>query len=456
MLLLGGFVYLWSGIALERSASGGMADFKAVYFAARCLLRHRDLYRPSEFLLTYLEEEGPTGAEILRSEPLQKAITVCINLPTTLLIVSPFAFLPWSMAHILWSTLTTFAYFFAAFLIWKVASEFSPILSGALIGFVLATSQVLFAGGNTAGMVVSLCIISICCFLRSHYQIVGIFCLTISLLLKPHDVGVIWFFFLLSNLAHRKLALRTAALTLILGMSAVLWISAVAPRWPQELSVNIHSASAKGEINDPGPTSITYRSPAMIIDLQSIVSILRDDPPFYDAVSYIVCGSLGLVWVAATLRSRPSQAEAWLALVPAVALTLLITYHHPYDAKLLLVSVPATVRLWKNGGFIGVAALVTCATSLVVTADIPILLLKMLMGAISFWPPGRLEMIFLGHPAPLALLVLASFFLTIYVCQSWRHEEPADPTPSHGSAAKRPRRPPPSSSRICITANPSR
>jgi hypothetical protein len=106
-----------------------------------------------------------------------------------------------------------------------------------------------------------------------------------------------------------------------------------------------------GGLNDP-ESQFCHRPHCMVIDLQSAVSVFRDDPRIYNPVSYLVCGALLLVWSVSTLRSRFSQSRAWLALAAVVPLTMLVTYHRPWDAKLLMLTVPACAMLWAEGGAI--------------------------------------------------------------------------------------------------------
>jgi hypothetical protein len=58
LLLLGSAVFLLLGAALEYASPVSMADFKAVYYGARCLIQHVDPYRESEFLGVYKAEGG--------------------------------------------------------------------------------------------------------------------------------------------------------------------------------------------------------------------------------------------------------------------------------------------------------------------------------------------------------------------------------------------------------------
>ncbi len=79
----------------------------------------------------------------------------------------------------------------AALLMWNVASEHAPLISGVLIGFFLANSVGLLFQGNVAGIVVSLCMIAAWCFFRNKFVLVGVLCLATSLAIKPHDSGLV-------------------------------------------------------------------------------------------------------------------------------------------------------------------------------------------------------------------------------------------------------------------------
>jgi hypothetical protein len=156
----------------------------------------------------------------------------------------------------------------------------------------------------------------------------------------------------------------------------------------------------------------------MIINLQSAIYIFRDDPRVYNLVSYLVCGALLLVWSVSTLRSRFSQRRAWLALAAVVPLTLLVTYHRPYDAKLLLLTVPACALLWSEGKPIRWIALLVTTAGIVSTADIPLTILLTLTRNLHISTvalSGQLLTVLLMRPIPLILLAMAIFYLWLYM-----------------------------------------
>ena len=74
----------------------------------------------------------------------------------------------------------------------------------------------------------------------------------------------------------RKHAMWSLFLALVISIPAVLWVSHVAPHWMQELHSNLAVTSARGDLNDPGPSSMGAHTLGMVVSLQTIVSVFRD------------------------------------------------------------------------------------------------------------------------------------------------------------------------------------
>jgi uncharacterized membrane protein (UPF0136 family) len=433
LLLLSSGIFIVWGSSVTRSTPAALADFKAVYYGARCIMEHSDPYKESEFLHVYRAEGGnfPSDLNILQS--FNRAVPVCINLPTSLFLIAPFAMLPWGAAYVLWMIFTIGSLMLAAYLMWNLGANHAPVLSGCLIGFLLTNSITLLSGGNTAGIVVSLCVVAVWCFLKERFVLAGVFCMAVSLAIKPHDGGLVWLFFLLAGGVYRKHALQIFALTVALGLASILWVSHVAPHWMQELQCNLSAISAHGDLNDPGPGSANFRRLNMVVDLQSVISIFRDDPRIYNPASYLICGALLLAGAVRTLRSRFSQRSAWLALAAIAALSILPVYHRVYDSKLLILAVPACAMLWAEGGPIGWVALVVTTAGIVLTGDVPQALLlplaypsRLCAAGIFAWIPTVVSM----RPVPLILLAIGMFYLWVYL----RRAGPSSLTEPEGSA----------------------
>ena len=421
--LCGTIPALW-GFALVRASP---SDFKSVYYSARCLLQQGDPYKFGEPLRLY-EEDG--GVRPPTSSPLFQIMTRQTYLPTGFLLVAPLTLLPWSVAHLFWMILSETCLIFAAFLVWDLTSVYAPRISLFLICILLANSEVLFLSGNPAGITVSLCIVAVWCFLKNRFVTAGVLCLVLSLLIKPHDSGVVWLYFLLAGGSYRKRALQTLALTFVLSVPAFLWVTHIAPHWIQELHSNIVVYEAPGGLDDPRPDAFMSHGPAMVIDLQGAISVFQRDPRIYNPVSYLISGALLLVWSITTLRSQVTPARSWLALATVAALTMLITYHRPYDAKLLMLTVPACAMLWAEGRPIRWLALLLTTLGIWFTSDIPLTLHIMLTESQSLSPvtwPAKILMVLLIRPVPFILLLVSVFYLWAYVRHSRKSVEVPDP-----------------------------
>jgi hypothetical protein len=419
LLLVGAGISITWGISLEHGVRGGVMGFPGIYFGTKCLLQGGDPYDVNQLERVYQAQGIPIPSESIER---RQSVTLYVNLPTTFLFVAPFTFLPLATAQTLWLLLVVGSFSLAAFMMWRLGKNYAPGVSLLLTFIVLANCEIIFSGGNTAGLVVGLCVIAVWCVLKERFALLGVICLASSLAIKPHDAGLIWLYFLLAGGTQRKRALQASALALVLALIGTVWISLVAPNWASELRSNLATISAPGGINEPGPTSIGVGSPDMIIDLQTVVSIFHNEPRIYNSVTYAICGVILLVWAVAVLRSRPMPENALFALVSCAALSMLMTYHRSYDAKLLLLSVPACAMLWAEGGAIAWMALLIGAAGVLFTGDLPLTVLMHLTRHLYSPAAGIAEKTVIAvvtRPAPLILLVTAIFYLLVYLRRSY-------------------------------------
>jgi hypothetical protein len=390
-------------------------DFRAIYYPTRCLIQHCDPYNEVEVQRLTHAEGGERSQD---TEKIRQIVTRYIYLPSAFSFTVPFAMLPWGPAHLLWLTLTVGSLILASLLIWEISADFAPILSGALIGLLLINSEVLIMISNAAGIAISLCAAAVWCFVRGRYVTVGILCLAISLAIKPQDAGLIWLYFLLAGGVYCKRALQALVATIVLSLPGVLWVWHVAPHWMQEWHSNILAFSARGGLSDPSLASKGGHALGMMVNLQTVISVFWDDPRIYNATSYIACGALLLAWVFVTVRFRFSPARTWLALAAIAALSLLPIYHRQQDTKLLLLTIPACVVLWTEGGLVGWFAVVVNTIGLVLTGDLVWILLFSLFANLHVSTVGMPERLLTAAQVlamPTILLVMAIFYLWVYV-----------------------------------------
>ncbi len=438
LLVSSGIFILW-GFHRASQRPVGKCDFTAIYYGARCLIDHRDPYKPIEFESVYKAEGGEMPSDLPTLRMFRNAIFQCINLPSSLLLVAPLAMLPWGLASVLWLMLIAGCFTLAAFLMWNAAGSFAPRFAPLLICFVLVNGVFLLELSNAAGVAVGLCIVAVWCFLKERFVPAGILGMAVALALKPQDAGLVWLYFLLAGGACRKRALQTLLVVGVLILPSVLWVSHVAPHWAQELHANVQAGAARGGVNDPGPSTETFRGTAMVINLQSPIAIFRDDPRVYNTATYLVCGALLLLGAVRTLRARFSQSNAWFALAAIAALSMLPVYHRMYDAKLLLLTLPACAMLWAGGGPLKWPAGLLNTAAIVVTADIPSTILMMidksLSGNVTGFTGRLLDLILLRPAAPI-LLATGILYLWVYLRNTapnreWKEAGNLAETPKH-------------------------
>ncbi len=414
LLVLGCLVFLALGFALENAQPNSLADFKALYYPARCLVEHGDPYNQNDVMRVYRAEDGNALLDTVQNRQIA---TQNPYPPTAFPFTIPLALLPWGPAHILWTLINVGSFLFASILIWSLAVGYAPTLSGALLCFFLANSELLIVCGNVAGLVISLCVVAVWCFFRERFVGLGIVCLAISLAIKPHDTALVWLYFLLAGGIYRKRALQTLLVAAAISLPALLWVWIAAPHWLEELRFNLQTYSAHGGINDPGPASMGGHGLDMLISLQTVFSVFWDNPRFYNLASYLVCAPLLLVWALVTLRSRPSPKRLWIGLATIAALSMLPVYHRQLDAKLLMLSVPACAMLWSEAGLTGLLALFVNGAALVLIGDLPWAILLAMIGHLHLSGTALSREVSIAlqvFPIPLILLGMSVFYLWVY------------------------------------------
>jgi hypothetical protein len=424
LLSLGALVFILLGVVMENGAASPLADFRGLYFPAQCLFQHCDPYAQSDVLPIYRASGVDRTSD---SEKVRQIATQSVYLPTVFGATLPFAMLPWFTSHIAWLVLTIAGLIFAGFLAWILAADYRPVLAGLLVGFLLANSEVLLITGNAAGIVVSLCIVAVWCFVKDRFVLAGVLCLAVSLAVKPHDTGLVWLYLLLAGGIYRRRALQTLLATAVISIPGVLWAWLRSPNWMHELSANLAAFSVRGGTNDPGLSSGGAHGLGTVVSLQPIFSFFRDDPHFYNPASYMVFGLLLLVWVFVTIRVRPTAVNFWLALAAVSALSMLPVYHRQYDTKLLLLAVPACALLFLERGLTGWLALLVTSAGFVLNGDLPWVIFFALIKALhlgSAGLSGQVLIVIQVFAAPLILLAMSVFYLGVYARRAMAGEAP--------------------------------
>lgn len=412
LLFLGVATFLLIGTVLESTLSNSMIDFKLLYYSSRCLLHNLNPYNASEVLRLYRAEALHPTTDAVQA----LVIAHPIYFPSAFSFTILFAMLPWTPAHILWMVLIAGGLILAALAMLKASEASSPTAAGGLLALFLCNCSLLLLLGNAAAIAVSFCIIAGFCFVSRRFERVGILCFAISLMLKPHDSAFAWLYFLLSGGAYRKRALQVLVVVIALSLPTIFWITHIAPAWVHDLRHNLSSESPLAQFDDPSAAALQETNPNMVIDLQSALSVFWSDARIDELVSFSICGAMLLVWVITTMRLRGSM--VWFALAAIAPISMLVTYHRPYDATLLMLGVPAFAVLWDAGGLVARASAILNVLGVVLTGTIPLAILQNLANNLHVTTGdlvGEVTLVVLKRPASIILLVLSIFNLWVYV-----------------------------------------
>lgn len=404
------FSLCW-GLLRARAAKGTEVDYKAVYIGARCLLQHCDPYNRDQLLQTYFDEGGVQLPPPSSGHENYYLVAEQLYPPSAEVFFAPFALFNWPVSYSLWVGVTFVLLTTCAFLIWTVASGYSPDPPFYLTAIILANSGIILAGANPAGVAVSLCIIGTWCLVENRLTVVGVFFLAGSMAIKPHDTLFIWGALLLAGGALRKKAIQSFAILAVVVVISSVWFFQVSPNWMLELQRNIVGYSTGGTRNDPA--GVTAQG---MVNLQPLFALIHNEPRFYNFAAYAIWGVLFAVWVVVTLRARRAKKGIWLGIAAMACLTLLPVYHRHYDAKVLILTLPACAALWEEGGLTAWVALSLTSFGIFVTSDLPSAAMETI--APPYPPTGnalsKLFFLLLGRPPGLVICCLAAFYVWAY------------------------------------------
>lgn len=409
LMILGTVAFILFGAVLVNRIP--RMDFRTAYYGGKCLL-HRgcDPYNEDDIDALYeLKPEHTATSERIRSVVVRN-----IYLPTAFPFTAPLALLPFNLAQALWSTLIAGSFILAAYLMWSLGAAQAPLIAGSMLAFCLADSGSVIFFSNPAGFVVPLCIVAAWCFVTNRLVPWGILSLAVALAFKPHDAVFIWLYFLLAGGLYKRRALQTLALFVAFSAPAVLWIAQVSPDFLHEIAANLQVYSAKGGINDPSVGHGTE----MLTNLQTITSFFWDNPRAYDLASYLLCAPFLMIWAFVTWRSRPSQEGTWFGLASIAVLSMLPVYHRQYDAKLIMLSIPALAILWRQRGKRAWIGLFVTASAFILNGDLPWVTFLAIVNKLNIPSDasyGRFLTAVLDFPVPLSLLTMGAFYLWVYV-----------------------------------------
>src|ERR1700722_15467904 len=278
-------LFVVGGARVFRSSN----DFIPVYTGARCLLHGCNPYDTSQLEQDFFLAGG-------RATDLPSwDIDVPVYPPSTFLVLSPLALLPFPAARLIWFLLNGSLFVATTALILATCPPSHRWLATSLGSLFLVSSAILLVLGQPAIFAISLLGIGIYLFLRGLLLPLGTLLLILSLAVKPQVGGLIVLYLVARRLHWRSGAVALAgALALLLTAALILQLHPRSAGWPSTLRQNLTATLDTGGSADPRPAN-----PQAIGDtnLQSLTSIFFFSARKFNLAAYAVFISLFAAFV---------------------------------------------------------------------------------------------------------------------------------------------------------------
>jgi hypothetical protein len=356
LVLLGGLLCLtrvYLNRHLEQKYMG--VDFRAVYGSTRCIVAGCRPYFNEDMRQQFLAQGGSLAEALTPTYGPFMPHYVGYP-PQTLFYLVPFALLRWPLALFAFVGVSIALYAIAALLFADLCSKYVPLAANVCMALFIASSGEIVKLGQPTLIAAALCCIGVWCILRDRLPWVGVIAFAFSAVFKPQLGALFVLYFLLASPTYRKRALQIIGLAIVLTVPALLWFAThdSTRNWLPEYRENIVGIATPGNLSDPGPQ---HRGENHITDLQTLISVYRDEPAFYNHVAWAISAVLLAAWLYVILKRPPSKEKDLLCIAGLAAFTMLPIYHRLYDCRIFLVIFPALALLMQRSLWWGRAAL---------------------------------------------------------------------------------------------------
>ncbi|HEY6413328.1 MAG TPA: glycosyltransferase family 87 protein [Edaphobacter sp.] len=339
-------VLLASGVFLLRGPlradSGYVNDFAAPYTATRLWLQNRNPYDSTAFFPTWHAAGAPTGK--VAGNP---SGTHPVYPPPTLVVLIPFALLPWPIAVKALTLLSAALYIallplLASFLPGTWRDPLKPAFLAS--GLALAPTHSALHVANIACLAATLLLFAVYFFLLSRQQqrinLPAILCLTLSICLKP-TLGLLFLPYLLWTRAWRTLA-STLAISAAITAASLYPLLSLGSIWLTSLRENLAVVFTNGGAADISEQSLTRFDR---IDMQLPLYAILHSRTAASVFATLIAATLLLFWFKSPpapqtrLAAQPNLAQHILQIAALLAIGLIPFYQRYYSAMVLLLPI---------------------------------------------------------------------------------------------------------------------
>jgi hypothetical protein len=274
--------------------------------------------------------------------------------PTTLVLIVPFALLPYPLAQAAWYFAGAALFCLGLGLLGQIVPpkhRWLYLLLGC-VTLISSNTDLLLRPGNPSAITIGLLALALWFFFTQRPAWAGAVLLALALCFKPHLAAPVWAMLLLER-RFRKPALLSSAAALLLLAVGVTWVQrTVGPVW----LADFRSAASVPYL--PGGTSSPLGAEAFrFLNLQTVTGLWWPQAGKYNVAAYAVTLVLFAFWAVALFRAQPRLEpwRWWMAFSGLLCLSLLPVYHRDYDSRLLVLTLPPMVVLLQNRWRMGLA-----------------------------------------------------------------------------------------------------
>ena len=358
LLALAAALMLWRG-SWRALGAGESSDFSLVYQSTRAFNQGVSPYDPAAMEPLWPQAGGPVDQPQLY--PNVRGPALFVYPPTTFVIFTPLAAMPWPVAKVVWMGLNTLL------LVWSVKRLTAMAgMAGTLVGVLFSAYALAMAPGHTAIFVGQLSILAFALVVasasaqtRGQCVIAGVR-LGLACAVKP-QLGVP---FLVYELVRMRWTVGiTAVVTVaVLAGIAIARLEIAGVPWFEQFKANVALLTTSDNGDSSQHNVLAYQ----LMNIQAWLHTFTDDRGL---VTKLAAGVLGLLVVAfASVDRFKSESGAELLSRSVVAcVSILAVYHRMYDAVFLML--PVAWACSRRGG-LAWTALVLSAVLLVPGASL--------------------------------------------------------------------------------------
>lgn len=321
-------------------------DFISPYIQTRAWMKGMDPYSPRNLVALWpadAEKAVFLTRDLADGSLVMKRGIPTAYPPTSFVLLSTVAWLPWRVAYPVWLAISLLAYAATVFSLASIIGlrwlEWRTYLFLAL-ALALAPFHTGLAAGSIVIVAVGACALAVWAAARQGSARAGIL-LGVAVALKP-QIGLPFLVYYLLRGRWRILAPAVVVIAILAG-AAIFYLASNHTPWVDCYRYDNKVLFASGSLGD-----FTERNPIRfgLINLQVLTYLFLSDRGMANVLALVIAGAMGVMWL--MLLRRGGGRNELLDLSALTVLSLLPVYHRLYDASLLIFPLAWSLTAWSS------------------------------------------------------------------------------------------------------------